>query len=1243
MAETRFDCFLAHNAADKPAVEELAHRLRHEKLEPWLDTWNLIPGSLWQEEIEKALTACETCVVFVGPSGLGPWQHEEMRVAIQRRVDQGGFRVIPVLLPGASRDRRGRLPGFLLSSLWIEFQRALDDAEALRRLVCGIRGVAPGPGADGPIIAVESPYVGLRTFQAANEKFFFGREAATEWLISRLRPGPRPESASRFLAVVGASGSGKSSLVRAGLLPALARGALPGSAEWPLVVLRPGDDPIESLAVALMANDAIGAATGSLTALVDELASDERRLHRQVRLVLHGRDEDARVVVVVDQFEEVFTLCTDERRRSAFIDGLLYASGLPGGQTIVILTMRADFYGKCAAYARLTAALSDDTELVSPMSDDEMRSAIERPAQLVGAEMESGLTELLLEHIRGRTGALPLLQHALLALWQRRSGRLMTLDAYRAMGELDGALEQHAEAVFAALSQAEQDTCQRLLLRLIQPGAGTEDTRRRARRDELGDDDAVDDVLARLADVRLLTTEGTLEQPGAAHIEISHEALIRGWSRLRAWIEDSREALMIQHRLTEASREWEARRQSADAEDYLYRGARLAELEEWAEQHGKGMNESERAFVDASVELRNREARQQQEMRERELTLAREKADTEVRATAQLRVRARLLAVVSALALAGAVIATISFFQARDATIQARNATLQARNATLQASNATLQERAASLEVTVASTKLKEQLEREASVSARQGGQLMESAPLLALHYFLRAIELAPKAAAIGDRRRVLHKLAQGQELQVLLKHEGPVIGAEFSEDGSRIITWSQDGAARVWNAVTGEPLTLPMNHDSDINAAKFSENELRILSRSNDGTARVWNTVTGEPLSLPIKHQATINGAKFSEDKSRILTWSDDGTARVWNAVTGKPLSLPMKHQTTINGAKFSGDESLILTWGDDGTARVWNTPTDKHFLPALNHQGKAWSLEYSADESRLLTWSGDGTARVWNTPTGEPLILPVGHKGSVGHAKFSEDKSRILTWSSDGTARVWNAVTGEPLTLPMKHHDNINGAKFNQDESRILTWSKDGAARVWNAVTGEPLTLPINHDSDINGVEFSENESRILTWCKNGTARVWNAVTGEPLTLPMKHENSVRGAKFSADESRILTWSWDETARVWNAATGEPLTPAMKHEDSVWGAKFSEDESRLLTWSWDGTTHLWNAATGKPLTLPQPVSWPTEKLPLHYQVRTGVRLKAGQLEVIPPKEWLIMKSEYDQIARDLAQAQTP
>ncbi len=520
MPKLHYDTFLSHNSADKPIVEALAHLLKQEGIVVWLDEWNLIPGNPWQDEIEEALTACATCCILIGSREMGPWQSEEMRVAIARRVsEKDGFRVIPVLLPGNDRPERSKLPSFLAQITWVEFHQRIDEDKNLHRLTCAIRGVAPGPRSGQTVFEGVCPYRGLEVFDVEHAPFFFGRAALTEWLLNEIKPrGAEP--ANRFLAIIGASGSGKSSLARAGLIAKLKRGALAGSTDWPVIILKPGNDPLETLALKLAKDP------NKIGEIREHLLSDPRHLNRSAHFLLRDAPEERRLVILVDQFEEIFSLCREPGLRQAFIDNLLQAANEPFGKTLVLLTLRADFYGKCSAHDDLAASLADHQLLVGPMNRAGLRETIEQPAYATGCELETGLTDLLIQDVQGQPGGLPLLQFALNRLWQIRSGNRLTLSSYHTIEGLNGALEQKANDVYQSLNGQEQTACRRIFLRLTEPGEGTEDTRRRAWLSELGTDKDTTSVLDALTKGRLVTRdegEGT-----GCVLEVSHEALIRG-------------------------------------------------------------------------------------------------------------------------------------------------------------------------------------------------------------------------------------------------------------------------------------------------------------------------------------------------------------------------------------------------------------------------------------------------------------------------------------------------------------------------------------------------------------------------------------------------------------------------------------------------------------------------------------------------------------------------------------------
>jgi len=478
----------------------LALKLQAAGWKPWLDEWHLVPGEAFQYGLAAALNGCSVCAILVGRWGLGDWGREELLVAHSRAVRDPDFRLIPILLPGVSDPfTYTDLPPFLAQRTWIDFRNGLDQAGPFDALVNALRGKPPVPNEPSSSDSDECPYLGLETFDEASAKFFFGRDRELQRLLERLKT-------TRFLAVFGPSGSGKSSLVRAGLIPRLKTGSLAGSELWTSRVFRPGSRPLSSLALHFAK---LFPEKGAVEEILDRLLDDPRALHLLVGLALVD-SPDRRVVWVIDQFEEVFTLCNDEKERTAFLENLLYASSIPDGQCIVLLTMRADFLAKCAAWPGLAERIAAQQFLVSPMAPDMHRLVIEEPARRVGLEFESGLVETILLDVGDAPGALPLLEYALTELWKRRRGNRLTARDYHESGGVQGALAEKAEKIFDEFSPNEQEILRRIMLRLTHLGEGTEDTRRRAAMEELitkpDEGDAVQRVVRVLADARLLTT-----------------------------------------------------------------------------------------------------------------------------------------------------------------------------------------------------------------------------------------------------------------------------------------------------------------------------------------------------------------------------------------------------------------------------------------------------------------------------------------------------------------------------------------------------------------------------------------------------------------------------------------------------------------------------------------------------------------------------------------------------------------
>jgi tetratricopeptide (TPR) repeat protein len=629
MGKHQYHVFLSHSSRDKPSVEELALWLVREGLTPFFDAWELVPGEDWTDALPKALDSCATCAVIIGPGDSGGWQRSEVKQALIRsareRNFKGGerFRIIPILLPGASDVGSGEPSAFdfLAQNTWIKFERSLDETEMLHRLVCGIRGVAPGPPPQGAIEVGECPYRGLDVFDIGHAHLFFGREKLTRDLVAMLgtildSPGPR------LLAVVGPSGSGKSSIVRAGLIPVLQKGALSGSERWQRLIFKPGQDPFENLGIGLAtlpAGASLLQETRSFLGIKRFGRDDHRSLHMAARLATRNDSTPTRVLVVVDQFEEIFTQCSLEADRQKLIANLIEAATVLDGPVVVVLSLRADFLGKCASYRDLADAVSGRQRLIGEMVEDELRWAIEKPAALASGEIEPGLVEQLLQDVGSEPGSLPLLEFALSELWRQKTGRRMVIQDYRDIGGLRGALKKHAETVLDGLKKRGlEEVCRRIFLDLIEPGKGAGDTRKRVRYRQLAISTDWITVVETLVRERLVTTDKPDDlQEGTA--EIVHESLIKYWTTLQDWVNKNRERMEIRSELEAAADKWIKYHRDSDS---LLRGLPLANALEWARTNPDDLARltSVSEFLDCSkraeVDREQDELRQERRLRE---------------------------------------------------------------------------------------------------------------------------------------------------------------------------------------------------------------------------------------------------------------------------------------------------------------------------------------------------------------------------------------------------------------------------------------------------------------------------------------------------------------------------------------------------------------------------------------------------------------------------------------------------
>jgi WD40 repeat protein/class 3 adenylate cyclase len=1060
-----------------------------------------------------------------------------------------------------------------------------------------IEGEEELPPADVPC-----PYKGLAAFEPEDAEFFFGREELVAGLTARL-------AGTRFLAVVGPSGSGKSSVVRAGLLPAIWQGALPNSKDWQTLILTPGAHPLEELAVriSLLSGFTPGA-------LLQDLEADYRCLHLAVKGLLADQPDEVQLLLVVDQFEEIFALCHDEAERRQFIDALLCAVEAEASRAVVVPTIRADFFGRCADYPDLAARMQDSV-LVGPLGEEELRQAIERPAALVGLCLEPGLGEIIMNDVAQEPGALPLLSHALLETWERRRGHTLTLASYAKSGGVAGAIAQTADTVLGRLSLGERNIARGIFLRLTEFGEeGTQDTRRRVAPAELirtpEEATAVEEVLKTLADARLITT-------GEDTVEVAHEALIREWPALRGWLEEDREGLRIHRHLTEAAGEWE-RLEREPGE--LYRGARLAMAGEWAEAHGDEMNPLEREFLAASQELAQRREAEREARRQRELEAERKRAEEQARNTRRLLWLVAALAVVFLLAVGAAIFARGQQQQAqvREAEAVAAQATVARQAGLITARHlATLtMDRMENNELEVALLLAIEAVHAQDRAEARSSllTALQYSSHLLAFLYghddIVTSVAFSPDggtlASGSGDDTIIVWDVdGRKPRLQPLHGHTDVVTSVAVSPDGKILASGSQDKTVILWDMTTGKPLHQPLiGHDDWVTAVAFSPEGAMLASASQDKTVRLWDVTNGEPLSQPLSgHAHWVLSVAFSPDGGTLASGSRDGTIRLWDVKSGQRLGQPLSgHTDSVTSVAFSPDGGTLASGSLDKTLRLWDIARHAPLGgPLTGQNGSVKSVAFSPDGGMLASASHDGTIILWDLEAsaavsgGEPLR---GHTGWVTGVAFSPDGQMLASGGQNGQVLLWDvAGAGLRVQTLAGHTEAVNTAASGPDGGTLASGSEDNTVILWDVATGQPLHEPLRgHTGDLEVVAFSPDGGMVASR-DGGFTILWDVESGEPLGQPLRgHANaSVWTLAFSPDGGTLASGGTDDTVILWDLAAsaggegGEPPGRSLRgHTGDVETIAFSPDGRMLASGSGDRSIRLWDVESGEPLGQP-------------------------------------------------------
>jgi WD40 repeat protein len=1192
-------------------VAGLSRFLESQGLSTFLDRKDLVPGLPWPAALEQALAGAGAVAVFLGASGLGSWQKREMWFALDRQAqaEREGktFPVIPILLPEGNPS-----PGFLSLNTWIDLRDDPTDPERLESLVRAVQ--AEAPEATPEALPSICPYRGLEPFGEEESAFFCGREAFSDRLLQAVLRDP-------FVAVVGPSGSGKSSVVHAGLLPLLRRQRPPAQA-WDAVSFTPGERPYHRLAAALLPLLEPELSEVSRLAEVEKLGEMLKAgtvpLEEALRRVLEKSKGTGRLLLVADQFEELFTLTPEAIRRS-FAEALLAVTGkVP---VTLVLTLRADFYDRALSLSR---ELSDrlETALVNfgPMRRDELERAITEPARRAQLNFEPGLAKRILDAVGDEPGNLPLLEFALTELWNRRSERQLTHAGYSDSGEVEGAIARRAETEFERLTSEQREVARRVFIGLVRVSLseeGSRDTRKRTPLVNL--DEPARRVVDRLAgsEARLLVT--SRDEKGEGVVEVTHEALIGNWQRLQGWLKEDREFLLWRERLQVYLAEFE---RNGD----LLSGASLTEAGRWLRERRRELGGEEIALIDASLTARNMAQR-----RRRRLTQVGVGAAVLVGILGVVALWFGLKATRQAQeARVGSILATQ--YAIRDPAVLALLALeldkLPAGRAKESLEAVRFASRAAMSALPVTIFRLRKEWASGAAFN-RNGthfvviyhdevvqlwnidGYVMDLCQSNAVEssgIWTRVVESPmPSVDFSPDGTRVVTVCAGVAQIwntsernkpSALYKEQSLISRAIFSPDGSRVAIASADGALWIQNAdLSGKAVFLGNHEEMESNLA-FSPDGSSILTVGDDGAlAKLWNikkgTVKTFRSSIGLEDEVVVKYI-FDPGGSRILTASDKGMVRVWNiASIGGPI-LSGKVVDGLLDIVFNPDGSRLLVFSKYGVALTLNSDGSGKVSVIFKYEGEVLSAGFSSDGSRVLAFFSGAPARIWSTEGLGQLAFSLDQdEDSASYGTFSMDGYRVLTISGHA-ARIWNVNPEEPVVLQGSADELLN-VVFSPEGSRILAGSSSGAAWVWT-VDGsrKPVVFP-KAQGKLLSASFNSKGSHVLIIPSKGAPQVWKADgSGEAIVIG-KNNNTIRTAAFSPDGFRVLTTPFYEEGpvRIWNVDRSRDVFDIGDPGDSAFSAVFNADGTRIVSCAVGGL-RIWNSSgLGRPTLVREIVDW--------------------------------------------------
>ncbi|MBW4506097.1 MAG: caspase family protein [Scytonematopsis contorta HA4267-MV1] len=1063
------------------------------------------------------------------------------------------------------------------------------------------------------------PYMGLSAFCEEDAQYFYGREILTQELVHKI-------ANSAFTTVIGASGSGKSSVVQAGAIPVLKQGKqIPNSEQWVIKTIRPGANPLEALVQKLgvgsgelrMGNGELGVGNGELGMWNNKISpsspssSSPPTPHSplptpQLEGILHLGVESfvywirnhtcPFIVLVVDQFEELFTLApaTD---REKFLELLLGAVEYAGDRFKLIITLRADFIASCLEIPALAKLLQDNTVLIPPkLSLDDYRRVIINPARQVGLKVEPELVEILLRELDRSAGDLPLLEFVLEQLWHHRVNSELTLSAYQEkLGGIKGALERSSQEVYENLDPQAQECAKWIFLSLTQLGEGTEDTRRRVNKSELivkkYPVDLVEKTLqiftaAKLVVMNLEEDEELLAagkgDSGTQNVEtrliaslpagnpsvtveVAHEILIRHWSTLRWWLEENRARLRSQRQIEQAAQLWKQNNQHSD---FLLQGVRLVEAEDIYIKYTNELSEDIQEFIVVCLEERKRQ-----------------------QFLAQKRVRQRRRAI-SALSILG--VATLGmggFAYWKFKTAQLRD--VEGFNESARANLLSHQQLEALMDTVKAGRRIEQTINvpedvRFKTVNSLQKilAEIQEVNRLKGHEAAITSVDISPNGniiASASDDFTVKLWQKDGKLIRTLKEHKAEVKSVSFSPDGNMIATASWDGTVKLWKTSDGTNIRTIKGNAKFIFSVDWSP-QGNTIAVAMDNVIKIFRVSDGSLISTLKGHNNYVRAVKFSPDGEILASGGWDKTIKLWSPKDGRLIHTLKGHNKQVRGIAFSPNGKILASGSDDKTIKLWKLSDNTLVRSILAHNNQVLNVNFSPDGKTLVSSSFDSTIKLWDTRDGSLLQTLSGNLIAAYSAKFIPDKSNqaLVSVGADQTVRIWQR--NDALIKTIKAHEGkVYSVRFDPSRNIIASVGSDKTVKLRQVPDGNLKKILVGHKNEVYSLNYSPDGSILASADSKSLIKLWRMSDNFFIADLKGHTNEVNSVSFSPDGKIIVSGSRDKTVKLWDANTHTIIKTLKGHEKEVLSVVFSPKGDIIASGSRDNTIKIWRVKDGK------------------------------------------------------------